>query len=139
MAKQKSPKRNSQISEEELRRRHDRFVLVFERLSSLVTKALYGATVVAFAYVTFYLPLTVAPGETTVVKNLTHFVSNIRANIAVAWTVACGATLWAYRERKLRLDERKTKDERIRSLERVIDPGVTSSRMDVAGTGVVGG
>lgn len=132
--KQSTSQTKKNVSETELLRQHERFLVIWRGIFTTVKTACLGGTLVAFAYVTFYLPIVVSHGETTAVTMTIKFFSEIKASVLLAWGSTAAATTWAVWERRLRQSERSKASERNRILEVKIDPRVTSSGLNSAGT-----
>jgi hypothetical protein len=124
---------SSAVSEEELQRRHIRFLAVVDAAKKGLTALIYGASAVGVAYVTFYLPIQVSHGETTTITVMQNWLASVDASVYVAWGVnaALAAGWWAQRRKALR--EREEKDARIAALERRLDPNRTSSGLTPSG------
>lgn len=120
-------------SEDELRRQHERFILRWNIGASIAKYLIVGFSAVAFAYVTFYLPVQASSGEETTITHGIKFLADINAHVYLAWGAAAATTYWGWNERKQKLSERAQKDQRIRELEKKLDPRVTSSNLDVTG------
>lgn len=136
-APQKSRAKQKAIASlEERQQRFDFIMFVWDRTCTMVTNLAITATVAWSIYAVCYLPLTVAPGETTAVSGVFSFAGDIGVRTLLPWGLAGISIYWGYREKTLRMDERKTKDERIRELELRIDPSVSSSGTDLSGRGI---
>ena len=85
--------------------------------------------VVAVTTLGVFLPIYVSAGEQTDINYIVSWSSHILLNIAAAGM----PSWWALSERRMRLKERKEKDERIAALERRLDPQRTSSGLDESG------
>lgn len=102
--------------------------------TSILKWVIGGATIVGFAYFTFYLPVEASHGEKTVIEQSVRFLADISAQVWIAWGVGAAGAAYGYREKQLRHKERAERDKRIRELERQHDPNVTSSGLNSAGT-----
>lgn len=88
------------------------------------------------AYVVFYLPLTIAPGQTTTVSQGVSFLANLKMNVWFAWGLAVFFGYGWKREHRQRLKEREDKDRRLRELETRLDANVSSSGLNLDGTAI---
>lgn len=122
------------VSESELQRRHERFMMRWKTFTTLGKFLICATAAVLFAYYTFYMPIKESHGEATFISSTFNFLTDIKANVAIAWTVAAAGTLYGANERRLRHKERAERDDRTRRLEQRIDPNVTSSGLDASGT-----
>lgn len=122
-----------QVSEAELQRKHQRWIMGIQAIQVLGKTALICLCAWASVYSAFYLPIAVSHGESTVIEVSQNFVSSLQWNVTIAWGATAAASVWALGERRARIKERTTKDARIRELEQKIDPSVSSSGMTPAG------
>ncbi len=90
-------------------------------------------TVVASIYFGIYKPIQISTGEVTVITYALSFVADLKLHVWLAWGVAASCGGWALAERRLRMKERETKDRRLSDFERTLDPGRTSSNLDISG------
>lgn len=92
-----------------------------------------SAAVVGFAYFGIYMPVEASAGQETTISYAAKFITDLKVDVALAWTLATGASAWAYWERKAKMKERREKDRRIADLEKHIDSKRSTSGLDVAG------
>lgn len=134
MADRPNQKRNKQVlSEDELKRRHQRWMAGLAAGKSLFTTAIIGLFVWLCFHSMFYLPIAVAHGETTTISVAQNWLANINASVYVAWGAAATGITYGELQRRKRTKERAAKDSRIAELETQIDPGRTSSGLTPGG------
>jgi hypothetical protein len=121
------------VSEEELIRRHARALLLIGAIRQVVVLGIIASAVVACCYVTFYLPIKVAHGETTTINVAQRWLAQVDASVWVAWGTTGAVMGYAWRVRQKWKQERQQKDARIAELEKQIDPGRTSSEVTQEG------
>lgn len=130
-------RRSAPASEQELARRHERWMLGLRSIQGVPLATVGGFWLCVFGYVAIYLPVKASHGEETAVSLAVRFLADIKVDVAFAWGAAAVTGFGWYRERKKRIAERSEKDARLRELERRLDPAVSSSgltaRGDVAG------
>ena len=95
--------------------------------------AIIAAAVIGFAYYGIYMPVEASAGKETTINYAAKFIGDLKIDVAIAWSVAVGASAWAVRERNAKMKERREKDRRITDLEKHIDSKRSSSGLDVSG------
>jgi hypothetical protein len=115
------------VSEEELKRRHERWLTGAAIVKSLGNTLIIGICAVAVSLFTFYLPVLASHGETTVISLTQKWLADVNMSLWVSWAATAAAGTAAYRYRNKLVKERRTKDARISELEKAIDPKRTSS------------
>ena len=134
MNSKKNKTKQVRLSEAEVERNT---VIILRRLDvfeSLAKRVIVGVVIVLAIYFGVYKPIEVSVGQETTIHYLLDFVADVKLHVWMAWGVAATASAVAWRERKLRMRERKEKDPRIAALESKLDEGRTSSNMNVSGT-----
>jgi hypothetical protein len=120
-------------TESELGRRHERVLLLINVGERLGKVLLLGLTVVGVAYFAVYKPIAVSAGKETFVTYTHSLFANIQIETWIAYGGTAAMGVAYVRERKQRLAERDAKDKRLRELESLIDPNVTSSGLSLDG------
>jgi len=136
--KSKSPARRAMSKKSDstdAERFQERFMVRWSTFRDLGSKVVIGGFVSLTAYVTFYLPLTVAPGKTTVITQTTEFLAKFDLHVWMAWGTAAAATAGWWHAQNKRVEEREERDKRLRDFEAEIDPTITSSELNAEGTG----
>lgn len=108
--------------------------MAWKSATAVLRTLIWSVAGIGFAYVTFYLPIRDTHGEVTVIKQSLEFVAKINAHVWVAWGTSAAAIGYALNERRLRHSEREQRDRRIRKLETLVDPDVSSSGLNASGT-----
>jgi hypothetical protein len=80
-----------------------------------------------------YLTVNALAGQQTAADIGINFLADIRVSEALAWLLAGCGVFYGRRERKLRKDSIERLQQRNRTLEKVIDPGRTSSNLTPRG------
>lgn len=122
-----------EVSEDELKRRHDRKMAMILGGITLFKYTVIALGSVGVVYVGVYLPVEASAGKTTIITVAEKFITDFNVHVVLGWGAAGAATLWGVRERRARHKEREEKDARITDLETKIDPGRTSSNINQQG------
>lgn len=133
MTKDKS-KRKIEVSEAELDRRHHRSLARYEAGTKIATVLCVCGCIVGVAYFGVYLQVKASRGEETTVTVIVNWLSEFKMNVALAWGVGGFGALYGTAMHRKMIRERAAKDARIRKLEERLDAGVSSSKLDPAGT-----
>ena len=120
--------------ESELHRQHERFIYLSGVAERVAKAFLIGSTIVLSTYFGIYKPMEVSAGKTTWVSYTQSLLGDFKIETWLAYGGTLAASGACFNERKQRLKERAEKDRRIRELETQIDPGVTSSGLNLDGT-----
>ncbi len=126
-------RKSSSPSEEELDRRHIRWMFIIDSCRKVVLTAFIGFWAWAVVYAGFYLPVKESAGQQTIITVAQNWVVDANIHVYLAWGAAAGGVAYGWNERRKRLRERKAKDERIIQLERKLDPNRTSSGLTTEG------
>jgi len=132
MGKRKRTKQ-VRLSEADKQRAHEAFIQRWSTFKETAKVFLICTAFVSTAYVVFYLPVTVAPGEHTSVSLKQGFIANVNTSVWIAWGAAATMGLALFREHHHRLKERNEKDKRLREFEKIHDPEVSGSGLTVDG------
>ena len=133
MNKRKQKEKEPVISEEELQRKHARWMAANSTIRAILTTAIICLFGWLSIHSAFYLPIQAAHGEITTISLAQNFLANIHADVYVAWGTAAGGVIFGEVQRRKRNRERVDKDARITELEKKLDPNRTSSLMTPGG------
>ncbi len=120
-------------SEEDKRRKHQFRMGCLGAFKTIGMTTIIALCVVWFGYVTVYLPIQVAHGETTSISVAQNWLASVNASVYLAWGTTAAAGVGWFRTHRKMIRERGQKDARIAELERRIDPGRTSSGLTPEG------
>ncbi len=115
------------LTEEDKKRAHEIRIRICEGVIFLLGILAVGGIAFLIACAVFYWPVAAAVGKDTTVNVTQNLIANFKIDVLLGWAVGLGGMTWGYLERKSKMRDRKTKDERIIELEKRLDPSRTSS------------
>lgn len=89
-------------------------------ITTLGKWAIAGASLVGFGYVAIYLPVEASAGQDTTIDYAINWISDLKLDVLVGWSLAAGAGVWGYYERRQRHKEKKAYSERRQQFEESI-------------------
>lgn len=121
------------VSEQELQRKHERFLAVVVLLTQLGASFFRWGGVLAALYVSIALPIKYSSGQTTVITYVVQWVTDLQAHIVLPWIAGASGLAYGWQQRRRRVSERAERDARIEKLELGYDPNRTSSELSPDG------